>query len=187
MRREPLIIRPCVVLALCCLLATAGCAAVWPFGQEAPDAGRTPPAAARPAQAAPSPAGTAAAAAAVQQAEKPPAQDAVAGPKPDAVIKLSPGSRKLSQEMEARLAAVAARAREDDRIVVRLESYVPGGGSPSLNLLRAEQTLQLVKQRLLELDVNPRRILTAPFGGEYDEARDERRHWVEIYLVLPRL
>jgi hypothetical protein len=71
--------------------------------------------------------------------------------------------------------------------MLRLESYVPDGGSPSLNLLRAEQSLQLIKKRLVDLDVSPRRIVLAPFGEEYATARDERRHWVEIYLIKPRL
>lgn len=77
---------------------------------------------------------------------------------PDAVIKLDPGSGRLTREMEMRLAAVAAKAREDERIMLRLESYVPDGGSPSLNLVRAEQSLQQVRKRLVDLDINPRRI-----------------------------
>lgn len=171
-------------LLLACLLSTAGCVANSPFGLTRPAAEDPPQAAAAAPAAAP------AAAAAVPARPAAVESQAGAAPQdtpPDAVIKLAPGSRRLTQEMEARLAAIAARAREDDRIIVRLESYVPGGGSPSLNLLRSEQSLQLVKQRLLDLDVNPRRILLAPFGEAYDTARDERRHWVEIYLVRPRL
>lgn len=108
-------------------------------------------------------------------------------PAPDAIIKLEPGSDRLSEEMEALLAEIAARARADERILLRLESYVPEGGSASVNLLRAEQSLQVVRRRLVELAINPRRILLSPFGGEYAMRRDDQRHWVEIYLIRPRL
>ncbi len=106
---------------------------------------------------------------------------------PDAVIKFKPGSAQLSTEMDRRLMQIAAQARANERIIVRLESYVPGGGSVSLNLLRAEQAVDLVRKRLIDLEVSSRRILTAPFGAEYDIERDERRYWVEVYLVRPRL
>lgn len=169
-------------LLLAGLLATAGCVTTSPTGQagtKAIDATQTPPAArnAAPAAAPAVPAAPAAARAAA----------APQGPPPDAVIKLNPGSDRLTQEMEARLAAIAAKAREDDRIMLRLESYVPDGGSPSLNLVRAEQSLQLVRKRLVDMDVNPRRIFLSPFGAEYATERDERRHWVEIYLIRPHL
>lgn len=89
--------------------------------------------------------------------------------------------------MEARLARVAQQAREDERILLRLESYVPDGGSTELNLGIAEQSLQLIKKRLADLNVPPRRILLAPFGEEHRTEQDLRRHWVEIYLIRPRL
>lgn len=170
-----------------CLLATTGCVTTSPFGLAAPAPAENvapAPQAATPAAAPqPAPAGA---------RPPPPAASnlpatAAARPEPDAVIKLNPGDEPLSREMEIHLSAIAARARADDRILLRLESYVPGGGSPSLNLLRAEQSLHLVRKRLVELDVSPRRILLAPFGGEYVTARDERRQWVEIYLIRPRL
>jgi hypothetical protein len=173
-------------LLLICLLATAGCVTTSPAGLAGPAAKDEPQAAPAARKPAPAPAVQAkdaapAAAAGTRAAVAP------AGPPPDAIIKLNPGSDRLTQEMEARLAAIAAKAREDDRTMLRLESYVPGGGSPSLNLVRAEQSLQLIKKRLVDLDVNPRRILLAPFGEEYATERDERRYWVEIYLIRPRL
>jgi len=172
-------------LLLACLLATAGCVTTspaGPAGTSAVDAPQAAPAArkAAPAEAPVAPA-AAGAASAARAAAGPP------GPPPDAVIKLNPGSDRLTQEMETRLAAIAAKAREDERIMLRLESYVPDGGSPSLNLVRAEQSLQLVRKRLVDMDVNPRRIFLSPFGAEYATERDERRHWVEIYLIRPRL
>lgn len=170
------------LLAAACLLATAGCVTTSPSGlagpaaQEEPATGRTQAASA--GREAPAP---------VRQSAVAPPAPAAAAPAPDAVIKLSPGSEQLAPEMEARLAKIAEAARRDDRLMLRLESYVPDGGSPSVNLLRAEQSLHLVKKRLVGMAVNPRRIVMAPFGGEYTTARDERRHWVEIYLIRPRL
>lgn len=170
--------------ALCCLLATAGCVTSSPFGLVGPDGSHgskvpvePPP---RPE---PSIAATAATAATVSPIAAPPPE----APQPDAVIKVNPGSAALTDEMEARLATIAHQANADARLMLRLESYVPDGGSPSLNLGRAEQTLQVVRKRLMDLKVSPRRIVLAPFGGEFTTARDVRRHWVEIYLIRPRL
>lgn len=176
----------CLLLPAC-LLATTGCVTTSPFGQTAPaPAENVPPGPQRAMPATPPQQAPASALPPPPAAASVPAP-ATAPPEPDAVIKLNPGDVSLSREMEMHLSAIAARAREDDRILVRLEGYVPGGGSPSLNLLRAEQSLHLVRKRLVELDVSPRRILLAPFGGEYVRARDERRQWVEIYLIRPRL
>lgn len=171
------------LLAAACL-ATAGCVTTSPSGlagtaQQEPAAERRQTASV--GQEVPAPARQSVA------APPAPAAAAPAGPPPDAVIKLNPGSEKLAPEMEARLAKVAEAARRDERVMLRLESYVPDGGSPSVNLLRAEQSVQLVRKRLVDMAVNPRRIVMAPFGGEYTTARDERRHWVEIYLIRPRL
>ncbi|MDT3737186.1 MAG: hypothetical protein ROZ00_13245 [Denitratisoma sp.] len=171
------------LLSLACLLATSGCLTTTPVGTGSQATPAEPAAArSRPADAAataPQPAPVA--------KDRAPVAAAPAGPQPDAIIKLNPGSDRLTGEMEARLAAIAAKAREDARVMLRLESYVPDGGSPSLNLVRAEQSLQLIKKRLVDLDVSPRRIFLAPFGEEYATARDERRYWVEIYLIKPRL
>lgn len=172
------------LFAAACLLATAGCVTTSPFGLSG--AAAKDESAAAPAENSPPRLPSAQVKAAAPATAK--ASAAVpAGPQPDAVIKLSPGSERLAPEMEARLAAIAAEARADGRIQLRLESYVPQGGSPSLNLVRAEQSLQLVKKRLVDLDINPRRIVLAPFGEEYAIERDERRHWVDIYLIKPRL
>jgi len=102
---------------------------------------------------------------------------------PDAVIKLDPKTGKLTREMEARLLMVAEGAKKDDRIIFRLEAYVPDGGSPALSIGVADKALHIVKDRLLAHGISARRILQASFGQEHDEARDLYRHWVEIYLV----
>ncbi|MEZ5615357.1 MAG: hypothetical protein R3E35_09090 [Rhodocyclaceae bacterium] len=168
--------------ALCCLLATAGCVTSSPFGLAGPDGShgsKVPVEPAPPPRPEPSVAATAAT---IGPTVAPPP-----APQPDAVIKVNPGSVVLTDEMEARLATIARQANADARLMLRLESYVPDGGSPSLNLGRAEQTLQVVRKRLMDLKVSPRRIVLAPFGGEFTTARDARRHWVEIYLIRPRL
>lgn len=102
---------------------------------------------------------------------------------PDAVVKIDPGTGKLTPEMEGRLHGIVDEAKQNDRTIIRLECYVPEGGSPSMNLGVADRTLQIVKDRLQELGVPSRRILLASFGSEYDEERDPHRHWVEIYLL----
>lgn len=104
-------------------------------------------------------------------------------PEPDAIIKLDPGTEKFSAEMERRLAAIAAQALSDERLIVRLESYVPDGGSPALSIGVAEKILQKVKERLQALGVTPRRILLASFGSEHRIQRDPSRHWVEAYFL----
>ncbi len=106
---------------------------------------------------------------------------------PDAVIKMQPDSLQLSRDAEAHLQAIAQQAKADEKLILRLESFVPDGGSPALNLGLAEKSLLAVKARLVELRVPPRRILMAPFGEEHRMKRDTLQHWVEIYLVRPRL
>lgn len=105
------------------------------------------------------------------------------GVRPDSIITIDPKSGRLSEEMAQRLREIADQIRQEDRIIVRLESYVPDGGSPALNLGRAYQTLQIVRDRLQGMGIPQRRIQLASFGEEYDEERDPHKHWVEIYLV----
>ncbi len=108
------------------------------------------------------------------------------GPAPDAVIKIEPGSATLTPEMRARLGEIARLAREDERSQLRLEGYVPDGGSPAWNIGAAEKSLQLVREYLESLRVPARRIQFAAFGEEHDLQRDDRRHWVEVYLLRSR-
>ncbi len=173
-----------VLIAAACTLAAYGCAGPLSFDSagRAPDSKpvvaphRALPAVAPQAKIAPP-----------EPARKPVEPPPDDRPAPDAVIKLSPGSDRLSGEMEARLALIAQQVRENEQLMLRLESYVPDGGSHALNLGIAEQSLQVIKKRLVELSVSPRRIFLAPFGEEHREERDRRMHWVEIYLVRPRL
>lgn len=104
---------------------------------------------------------------------------------PDAVVKLDPRSETFSPDMDGRLSKIAAEFNRDDRILVRLESYVPGGGSSALDIGIADKVLHKVKDRLQALGVSPRRMLLASFGGEHSRERDPTRHWVEIYLIRP--
>lgn len=102
---------------------------------------------------------------------------------PDAIIKIDPGSMRLTVEMESRLQRIADEAKQDDRSIIRLESYVPAGGSPALDLGIADKTAQIVKERLQAMGIPSRRMSLASFGAEHDEALDSHRHWVEVYLL----
>ena len=102
---------------------------------------------------------------------------------PDAVIKLDPKTGKLSSAMETRLLKVADEARQDNRIILRLEAYVPDGGSSALSIGVADKALRIVRDRLLALGISARQIVHASFGQEHDKERDLHRHWVEIYVL----
>jgi len=104
---------------------------------------------------------------------------------PDAVIKLDLSTGEILPQMESRLVAIAEQAKLDERIRIRLESYVPDGGSPSLNLALAENNLRKVRESLVELGIPPSGILLSNFGEEHPEAKDRHRCWVEIYLLGP--
>lgn len=104
---------------------------------------------------------------------------------PDAVVKLDPTSGDFTPEMEARLVKIAGEVAKDDRLLIRLEGYVPSGGSPALDIGIAHKVLRKVRERLLANGVPPRRMLQGSFGGEHNMERDPRRHWVEIYRVRP--
>ncbi len=169
--------KPNIFISAACVLAACGCAGPLPFGL----AGSSPEG---EQVVVPGPASPAVAPQAKVAPPEPVPDD---HPAPDAVIKLNPGSGRLSGEMEARLARIAQQARENEQLMLRLESYVPDGGSHALNLGLAEQSLQVIRKRLVELSVSPRRIFLAPFGEEHRKERDRRMYWVEIYLVRPRL
>lgn len=106
-------------------------------------------------------------------------------PEPDAVIKLDPVSGNLSPGMDSRLEQVADAAKADERIIVRLESFVHQGGSTAFSIGIADKLLHKVRDRLQALGVASRRILLANFGAEYGRARDPYRHWIDIYLLKP--
>jgi outer membrane protein OmpA-like peptidoglycan-associated protein len=102
---------------------------------------------------------------------------------PDAIIKIDPSSMRLTPEMESRLQRIADEAKQDDRSIIRLESYVPAGGSPAFDLGIADKTAQIVKERLQMMGISSRRMSLASFGAEHDEALDSHRHWVEVYVL----
>lgn len=177
--------KPLVLIGVASVLAASGCSTSLPFGSaERPAGGEAVATSARPSPEAAPPQAKRAMPAPAPKASEPPPDNRSA---PDAVIKLNPGSDALSSEMEARLSLIAQQVRDNEQLMLRLESYVPDGGSRALNLGIAEQSLQVIKKRLVELSVSPRRIFLAPFGEEHRMERDTRMHWVEIYLVRPRL
>jgi len=104
---------------------------------------------------------------------------------PDAIVKLDPKSGFLTPEMEAHLARIAGDMSQDEQLLIRLESYVPSGGSTALDIGISDRALHKVKARLQALGISPRRMLLGSYGGEHDMERDSRRHWVEIYVIRP--
>lgn len=100
---------------------------------------------------------------------------------PVAVIELSPMSDTLSPEMEARLSEVAEAAKADERITLTLEGFVPDGGSPVLNIGLAEQSLAVVRKKLIGMRVPASRIQVIPFGEHHNRARSQSNHWVEVF------
>jgi len=114
-----------------------------------------------------------------------PHKESLTSHRPDAIIKLDLHAGEILPQMEGRLVAIAEKTKSDEQIRIRLESYVPDGGSPSLNLALAESNLQKVKESLVELGIPPRRILLSNFGEEHPEAADRHQCWVEIYLLGP--
>lgn len=101
---------------------------------------------------------------------------------PVAVIELAPMADELSAEMEARLRTVAEAAKADERIALRLEGYVPDGGSPVLNQGLAEQSLAVVRKQLIRQGVAANRIQSVPRGEHHEVARSQDQHWVEIHF-----
>lgn len=102
---------------------------------------------------------------------------------PDAVIKVDPNTMRLTTDMESRLQKIADEAKLDERSIIRLESYVPAGGSSAFDLGIADKTAQVIKERLLAMGIPSRRMSLASFGAEHDQALDSHRHWVEVYLL----
>lgn len=112
-----------------------------------------------------------------------PSATSLSGEQPFAVIKVDSKTGILTREMELRLGTVVKEAKKDERTLIRLESFVPSGGSPGLDLGIADKTLLLVKDRLVGSGISQRRILVSSFGAEHDIQRDPTRHWVEITLI----
>lgn len=180
--------------------AAIAAAALWLAGCAAAPAGK--PVAAQPGLSAPAPGAAApggvrppppAAAAVPPSGEAalkapPPAApriDLPPEPEPDAVVKLDPLTGSFASGTDSLLARIAEQAGKDERIIVRLEGYIPTGASPALSIGIGDKVLHKVRERLQALGVSPRRILLANFGGEYGKLRDPLRHWVEIYLLKP--
>jgi hypothetical protein len=102
---------------------------------------------------------------------------------PFAVIKVDPKTGTLTGEMELRLQKAVEEAKQDERILLRVESFVSAGGSPGFDLSNSERTLQIGKDRLVGSGISQRQILVSSFGAEHDLQRDPTRHSVEIYLI----
>ena len=106
---------------------------------------------------------------------------------PDETIRIAPGDTALSPEMDARLDRVLARARGNDQVRVRLEAYSPDRGSNAWEIAMAEQSLQVVRSRVIAQGIRPYRIEATMVGDRdgTDGARD--RNGVRLYLIDPSI
>lgn len=123
------------------------------------------------------------------QVEDVPSDSKVPSPAPPTeepilVIELPPATDALAPEMEVRLREVAETVKADERISLLLEGFVPDGGSPALNINLAEQSLALVRRRLIAMRVPASRIQTIPFGEHHNRGYSPSNHWVEIYYRI---
>jgi hypothetical protein len=106
-------------------------------------------------------------------------------PSADAIIPVELGSTSLGLDAEMSLTNIARQMREDGRMLLRLESYVPETGSSALNLGIGERALQRIKTHLVDLRISPRRILMSPFGERHRIATEFQSGWVELHLIRP--
>lgn len=106
-------------------------------------------------------------------------------PSADVIIRMESGHASLSKDAEMRLFNIARQMREDGRILLRLEGYIPETGSSALNLGVAERALQQIKSRLVDLRISPRRILMSPLGEQRHIASEFESGWVKLHLIRP--
>jgi type IV pilus biogenesis protein CpaD/CtpE len=119
----------------------------------------------------------------------PPPPSVPARPVPDAVIALPPDGGPLSPQANQTLQEFAARLKGKRDLAIRLESFVPDGGSRELNVGLSASRVEQVRRRLVELGVPSYRIKIAPRGEEHLDAPTaaDGGARIELYLVrLPR-
>lgn len=108
-------------------------------------------------------------------------------PKPDAVYKLESENRPLPPQVNDSLQNIAAQVKANKNLVIRLESFVPSGGSREMNVSRSSSAVNRIRNRLTELGVPSYRIQQAPRGEEHPDAQKLDTKWVELFIVhLPR-
>lgn len=106
---------------------------------------------------------------------------------PDAVYTLEPGSDSLPSPVNQSLQEFAARMKANRDLVIRLESYVPSGGSREMNVSLSSSAVERVRRRLVELGVPSYRIKQAPLGEEHPDSPQLNNRRVELFLIpLPR-
>lgn len=122
----------------------------------------------------------------VTQVEPPPAPTS-SRPKPDAVYQLESENSPLPPQVNESLQSIAAQVKTNKNLVIRLESFVPSGGSREMNVSRSSSAVNRIRKRLTELGVPSYRIQQAPLGEEHPDAQKLDTKWVELFLVhLPR-
>lgn len=101
---------------------------------------------------------------------------------PDAIALVNPKYGSVTPESETELMKMVHQIQSDERLLVRLESFVPGGSSASLDIGMAENILKTVRAKLQSMGITSRRILSSSYGGEHSIQRASMP-WVELYLV----
>ncbi len=106
---------------------------------------------------------------------------------PDAVYTLEPGGDTLPYQVNQSLQEFAARMKANRNLVIRLESFVPSGGSREMNVSLSSSALERVRRRLVELGVPSYRIKQATLGEEHPDSPQLNNRRVELFLIpLPR-
>ncbi|MDD3482571.1 OmpA family protein [Azovibrio restrictus] len=106
---------------------------------------------------------------------------------PDAVYTLEPGSDTLPSPVNQSLQEFAARMKANRDLVIRLESFVPSGGSREMNISLSSSAVERVRRRLVELGVPSYRIKQTPLGEEHPDSPQLNNRRVELFLIhLPR-
>lgn len=178
---------PTRLLALCGALLLAACqsAPEAPESESRPPAQRSAPAAGASAAAKSrlAPRSTAAKAPQPAPAGKPAEPVDVT----DETIQVAPGATGLSPAMEARLDPIVQQVKANSQLRIRLEAYSPERGSNALEIAMAEQSLQLVRSRLIALGIRPFRIETTIRGDQAGAERARERNGVRLYIIEPTL
>jgi len=106
-------------------------------------------------------------------------------PVPDAVYTLDAGP--LPSQVQISLQAIANRMKSNRDLVIRLEGFVPAGGSREMNISISSYAVERIRQRLVELGVPGYRVKRAPLGEEHPDAPQLNHRRVELFVVpLPR-
>lgn len=185
-----------IVLSACATTAPSMAPEPAPKQVEAP-ASESPPPAAQPAE---DPAPSAAEEKPVQDAPPPPAP-AEKAPEPDPApvveatepetppdqtIYFGLSQYAVENEDRSRLAALAAKLRENPLSHALLHAYTDASGSREFNLALAERRGRSVQEVLTSFGIPARRVRIVPYGEERPNGASALRRRVDIFLIMPQ-